>query len=111
MNLALTPEQSQFKDMADRFIADHCAERGQQDSIFSRAIWQEVKELGGVGAGLLEMENGFGGGAVETMLIMEAAGRGLMRAPFLPVMVHAVRLLLAAGQGADKVDGIVAGHN
>src|SRR5258708_1919200 len=105
MNLALTPEQSQFKDTADRFIPDRSAERRQQDSIFSRAIWQEVADLGWLGAGLSEMEGGFGGGPVETMLIMEAAGRGLMQAPFLPVMVHATRLLLAAGQGADTVSG------
>jgi alkylation response protein AidB-like acyl-CoA dehydrogenase len=111
MNLALTPEQSQFKDTADRFIADRCADRRQQDSIFSRAVWQEVADLGWLGAGLSEMESGFGGGAVETMLIMEAVGRGLMQAPFLPVMVYAVRLLLAAGQGADSVSGIVAGQN
>jgi alkylation response protein AidB-like acyl-CoA dehydrogenase len=109
MNLALTPEQSQLKDTVECFIADRCADRRQQDSIFRHAIWQEVADLGWLGAGLSEMDGGLGGGPVETMLIMEAVGHGLMQAPFLPVMVHAARLLLAAGQGVDAVAGILAG--
>src|ERR1700733_11011198 len=110
MNLALTPEQSQLKDSVDRLVADRCPDRKEKDRCFSRALWQEVADLGWLGAGLSEMEGGLGGGPVETMLIMEAVGRGLLQAPFLPVMVHAIRLLLAAGQGAGAVTDIVAGR-
>ena len=69
-----------------------------------------MAELGWLGAGLSEDEGGFGGGPVETMVVMEAAGRGLMQEPLVPVMVHAVRLLLATGQDAETIAPVVSGE-
>jgi alkylation response protein AidB-like acyl-CoA dehydrogenase len=111
MNLPLTFEQIQFKDTVDRFAAAWCADGKQQDRTFSRATWQQLADLGWLGAGLSEMDGGIGGGPIETMLIMEAVGRSLMQAPFLPVMVHATKLLLAVGQEVAAVAGIIAGQN
>ena len=110
MNLALTPEQVQFKDSIDRVVTDRCENWRQHKGAFSRDLWHEVADLGWLGAGLPEAEGGFGGGPIETMLIMEAVGRGLVHAPFLSCMVHAVRLLLESGRGGDKVPDIVAGR-
>ena len=109
MNLALTPEQLQFKESIDRVVADRSGSWRQHTGAFNRALWLEVADLGWLGAGLPEAHGGFGGGAIETMLIMEAVGRSLVHAPFLPCMVHAVRLLLGSGRGGESIPEILAG--
>jgi alkylation response protein AidB-like acyl-CoA dehydrogenase len=41
---------------------------------FSEELWRRYAELGLIGVPFAEEDGGFGGGAVETMLIMEAFG-------------------------------------
>lgn len=115
MNLTLSSEQTLLKDGIARFAAERYGDRARRDHAesaagFGREAWREMADLGWLGAGLSEEEGGFGGGPVEAMIVMEAAGRGLMLEPFLPVMVLATRLLLASGRGADAVAPIVAGE-
>lgn len=113
MNLTLSSEQTMLKDGIARFAAERHGDRprrGAENAAgFDRDIWREMAELGWLGAGLSEEEGGFGGGPVETMIVMEAAGRGLMPEPLLPV-AFSTRLLVAAGQGAEAIAPIVAGE-
>jgi alkylation response protein AidB-like acyl-CoA dehydrogenase len=53
--------------------------------------------MGWLGAGLPEAVGGFGGGAIETALIAEQLGRGLVVEPFVAVAVLAAQALLHAG--------------
>ncbi len=113
VNLTFSSEQIMLKDGIARFVAERRgdrARRGAENAAgFDRDIWREMAELGWLGAGLSEEEGGFGGGPVETMIVMEAAGCGLMPEPLLS-MAFSTRLLVAAGQGAEAVARIVAGE-
>ena len=114
MNLTLSTEQSQLKDNAARFVARHGV-RGELAGALAhsggsrRDIWNGAAELGWLGAGLSEDEGGFGGGPVETMVIMEEAGRGLMPEPFLTAAI-AARLLAETRPGSDLVAALVSGE-
>ena len=61
---------------------------------FSRTHWTSFAQMGWLGAGLPESAGGYGGTAVETALIAEALGRGLVVEPFVEVAVLAARALL-----------------
>jgi alkylation response protein AidB-like acyl-CoA dehydrogenase len=60
-----------------------------------------------------EADGGFGGGPIETMLIMEQFGRGLVVEPFVPTVVLVGGMLRLAGKPAQKekyLARIVAGE-
>ena len=49
-----------------------------------------------------EKHGGFGGGAVETMIVMEAFGRGLMLEPYVATVILGGGLLRRAGSEAQQ---------
>jgi pimeloyl-CoA dehydrogenase small subunit len=69
---------------------------------FSRALWARYAELGLLGLPFAESEGGFGGSAVETMIVMESFGRGLVVEPFLASVVLGGGLVDLAGSAAQK---------
>ncbi len=69
---------------------------------FSRALWARYAELGLLGLPFAESEGGFGGTAVETMIVMESFGRGLVLEPYLPSVVLGGGLISLAGSAAQK---------
>jgi alkylation response protein AidB-like acyl-CoA dehydrogenase len=64
---------------------------------YSRECWQEFAELGFLAASFAEEYGGIGGGAVETMIIMEECGRRLVIEPFVETVVLAGGLLRDLG--------------
>ena len=79
---------------------------------FSEDLWRQYAELGLLGVPFAEEDGGFGGGAVETMLIMEALGRALALEPYLATVVLAGGLLrrgASAEQRAALVPPIASG--
>ncbi len=79
---------------------------------FSEELWRQYAELGLLGVPFAEEDGGFGGGAVETMLIMEAFGRALALEPYLAAVVLAgglVRRAASAEQRAALIPQIAAG--
>ena len=54
---------------------------------WSREMWAKFAELGLLGLPFAEQYGGFGGGAQEVMLVMQAFGRVLVLEPFLPTVV------------------------
>jgi pimeloyl-CoA dehydrogenase small subunit len=69
---------------------------------FSRELWARFAELGLLGLPVAEAEGGFGGTAVETMIVMESFGRGLVVEPFLASVVLGGGLVALAGSAAQK---------
>ena len=69
---------------------------------FSRKLWQRYAELGLLGLPFAESEGGFGGSAVETMIVMESFGRGLVLDPYLASIVLGGGLVSLAGSAAQK---------
>jgi pimeloyl-CoA dehydrogenase small subunit len=79
---------------------------------FSEELWRRYAELGLLGVPFAEEDGGFGGGAVETMLIMEAFGRALVLEPYLATVVLAGGLVkrgASAEQRAALIPQIASG--
>src|SRR5690349_8040587 len=88
MNFDLTAEQQLLKDSVDRFVADNHSLEARIKTTdtepgFSKAHWQSFGELGWLALPFAESDGGFGGGPIETMLLMESFGRGLVVEPYL----------------------------
>jgi len=117
MDFDLTEEQRLLKDSVDRLIADQYAFEQRkkymaESSGWSQSIWNQYAELGLLGLPFEEKHGGFGGGAVETMIVMEAFGRGLVLEPYFATVVLGGGLLRRAGSDALRtalVPHIVAG--
>ena len=92
MNFELTQEQQLVQDSVARFVTDNYAletriELAQSDLGFAAEHWQQMAELGWLGLPFAEADGGFGGNAIDTMVVMEQFGRGLVLEPFLASVV------------------------
>ena len=118
MDFDLTDEQRLLKDSIDRVIADRYgfeARRGYRAEAdgFSRDNWAQFAELGLLGLPFSEEDGGFGGTSVDTALVMEAFGRGLVVEPYLATVVMGgalLRHLATPEQRARLVPKIAAGE-
>ncbi len=118
MDFDLSEVQNLLKDSIDRLLNDRYDFRqragyGKSTKGWSKEIWTRFAELGLLGLPFAESDGGFGGGAVETMIVMEALGRKLVLEPYLATVVLAGGLLRHAGdaeQRAKLVPEIAAGR-
>ncbi|MFC1457038.1 acyl-CoA dehydrogenase family protein [Microvirga arabica] len=108
MNFDLTSEQMLLKDSIDRLIANRYGSLEQREAYrkepfgFSEATWAQFGELGLLGLPFSEQDGGFGGGPVETMIVMEALGRGLALEPYLATVVLGGGFLRLGGNAEQK---------
>jgi pimeloyl-CoA dehydrogenase small subunit len=118
MDFDLTEEQSLLKDSVDRLIADRYDFESRRKFIaepegFSRANWRQFAELGLLAVPFAEEHGGIGGGAVETMIVMEAFGRGIVVEPYLSTVILGGGLLRHGGSAAQQAEilpGVAAGE-
>jgi alkylation response protein AidB-like acyl-CoA dehydrogenase len=118
MDLTVSEEQSMLADSVEKFIEnDYDFETRQKIAAselgFSQDLWKTYAELGWTAVPFDEVDGGLGGGPVETMLMMEQFGRGLLVEPFLANIVLAggvLRRLASGEQKAQWLDGIIAGE-
>ena len=109
MDFDLSDEQRLLKDSVDRMVADTYDFETRKRVMaepegWSRANWSAFAEQGLLGVPFAEEHGGFGGGAVETMLVMEAFGRGLVVEPYLATVVLGGGLLRHGGSDAQKAE-------
>jgi alkylation response protein AidB-like acyl-CoA dehydrogenase len=117
MNFDLSDEQRLLAESVNRFIADQydfeARLHGMRSSQGWRAdIWQQMAELGLLGLPFAEADGGFAGGGVETMIVMEALGRGLVVEPYLSTVIiagAALRHAASPTQKAARIPGIIEG--
>ncbi|MDZ7670692.1 MAG: acyl-CoA dehydrogenase [Gammaproteobacteria bacterium] len=117
MDFTLTDEQTLLQDSVARFVQnDYSFEARQKlvagDPGYSPDNWRQFAELGWLGVPFAEEDGGFGGGAVESMLMLEQFGKGLVVEPFLPTVVLAGGALKIAGSAEQKaayLSGIIDG--
>jgi pimeloyl-CoA dehydrogenase small subunit len=107
MDFEFSDEQRLLCDSIDRLLANHYgfAQRRTylaQPEGFSRALWSRYAEQGLLGLPFAEEFGGFGGGAIEIMLVMEAFGRVLALEPYLATVVLGGTALRLAGSEAQK---------
>ncbi|HML11007.1 MAG TPA: acyl-CoA dehydrogenase family protein [Stellaceae bacterium] len=107
MDFEFTEEQRLLRESLDRLLGDsyEFAKRkaylAEPDG-FSRAIWAQYAELGLLGLPFAEEHGGFGGSAVDVMIVMEAFGRVLALEPYLATVVLAGRAIEHAASATQK---------
>ena len=117
MDFDLSEEQRLLKDSVDGLLNDSYdfdqrKKYGAEKAGWSKAVWGKLAEQGLLGLPFAEADGGFGAGAVETMIVMQAFGRALVLEPYLPTVVIAGGFLRHGGSAAQKaahIPGIIDG--
>jgi pimeloyl-CoA dehydrogenase small subunit len=113
MDFDLSEEQRLLKESVDGLLGSsyefddrkkYMAEKGG----WSKTVWGKFAEQGLLGLPFSEDDGGFGAGAVETMIVMEALGKALVLEPYLPTVVIAGGFLRRGGSAAQKAEYIPA---
>ena len=102
MNFDLSEEQQLLKDSVDRFVSDNYdldtrQKLSKNDAGFSNTYWKTMAELGWLGVTVPEAHGGFGGNQADTMVLMEAFGKGLVLEPFFASAVLGTRAIVSGG--------------
>jgi alkylation response protein AidB-like acyl-CoA dehydrogenase len=117
MNFDYSEEQNLLRDSIERFMSDSYdleKRRKLADSElgWSRDLWKQMAELGWLGMAFAEDDGGYGGGVIDTMIMMEEFGKGLLLEPFYSTVVLAGAALRHGATKAQKerlVPGIIDG--
>lgn len=107
MDLQYTPEQTQLRESVERYVReayDFTHRRSVLGSAngFDEACWRQYAEFGWFAVPFSEDEGGIGGDAVDTGIVMEGVGRGLLLEPILASVVLGGGLLSALGSSTQK---------
>ena len=119
MDFSFTEEQTLLRNMVQSFVQDNYDFDARMKIVrsedgMSKEIWQQFAELGLLAAPFSEEMGGLDGGPIETMVIMEELGRGLVVEPYLPTVVLCGGILSRHGSEAQKegqLPGIIAGED
>jgi len=106
MNFDYNEEQQLLADSIKRFIdKDYDFETRKKYVAsaegYSAEVWGTLAEMGLLGLPFSPDYEGFGGGAVDLMSVMECMGAGLVVEPYLPT-VTAAQFVARAGSEAQK---------
>src|SRR5256885_16882960 len=115
MDFDLSEEQRLLKESVDGLLTDSydfdARKKYQKEKGgWSKAVWGKLAEQGLLGLPFAEADGGFGAGAVETMIGMEALGKALLLEPYLPTVVIAGGFLphgASAGQKAAPIPALL----
>lgn len=118
MNFDYTDTQGMLRDNLRRYLDDACSFDKRQAMLRTPggrdpAIWKALaSDLGLLGAALPEAAGGFGGGPVDTMVLMEEFGRALANEPYVPTIVIGAQALVATGGAAAQalLPAVLAGE-
>jgi pimeloyl-CoA dehydrogenase small subunit len=107
MDFDFTEEQRLLKESVDRFIADRYEFEqrkafAKSETGYSSDNWKQFADLGLLAIPFAEEHGGFGGGPIETMIVMEAFGRGLVLEPYFATVILGGGLLRHGGSDAQK---------
>ncbi len=118
MDFSLTEEQTALKETLVKFIDRDYTFDDRWKVIrspegWSRAQWNQLAEIGLMALPVAEADGGLGGGGVDTMVVMEQIGRGLVLEPYLGCAVLPAALIKAAGVEAQRAalcEGLASGE-
>jgi alkylation response protein AidB-like acyl-CoA dehydrogenase len=108
MDFTFTEEQQMLLDTTRRFVAkDYGFETRRQikeksPEGFSREVWQSLADIGLLSLNVPEEDGGLGGSPIDTMLVMNAVGEGLLLEPYLASAVLATRMIAALGNDEQR---------
>lgn len=113
MDLSYTDEQVLLQDSVQKFIENNydISQRrklSESEEGFSRDNWKQFAELGWLALPFSEEDGGLGGTPIDTMVMMEEFGKGLVVEPYLPTVVMVGTALSEQGT-ADQRSEILPG--
>ncbi len=118
MDFSFTEEQTLLRDTVAAYLGDHYDFDTRRAAVKSASGWRPevwkafAEELGILGASFAENVGGLGGGATETMIIMEEFGKALVVEPFLGTVVIGGGFMKhgAPTHAADMIGKIIGGE-
>ena len=113
MDFKLSEEQGQLRDTLLRFMQKQYGFEKRREIIhsakgYSDEVWKNFAEMGLLAMSLPEEHGGLGGNAVDTLVVMEAFGRGMVVEPYLSSVVMCAGLIARAGNAKQKADVLPA---
>ncbi|MDO9521420.1 MAG: acyl-CoA dehydrogenase family protein [Pseudohongiella sp.] len=107
MDFSYSDEQQMLQDSVQKFVYsqyDFDTRRKiiKTDTGFSAEYWSLFAELGWLTVPFKEEDGGFGGSAVDLMVVMEEFGKGMVVEPFLATAVLGGGLISELGSAAQK---------
>ena len=92
MFIEYSEEQTMLHDSAEKYLRENYSFENRQATVkqsrgFSPEQWQIFADLGWLGMTFEEEAGGFGGGALETMILCEQFGKYLVLEPYLESVV------------------------
>jgi pimeloyl-CoA dehydrogenase small subunit len=107
MDFDLSEEQSILKDSLDRLLADTYGFEERKRHMarpegWSADMWRRYAEMGLMALPFAEQDGGIGGGAVETMIVMESLGKALALEPYFATVVLGGGFLRLGGSSEQK---------
>src|SRR5215471_2620789 len=109
MDFELSEEQQLLKQTCERYFSDHYQFESRKRYVheprgWSLIAWKQYADLGLLGVPFAEQYGGFGGGPVETMIVMEQIGRVLLLEPYLATVVLGGGFIQRAGSDAQRAE-------
>ena len=119
MNFNLSEEQTLLKDSVSKFVMNDYdyetrTKHTQMEKGFNPDTWQTFAELGWLCVPFSEEDGGIGGGPIESMIMMEEFGKGLVVEPYFSTVMLAgavVAKAASADQKAQLLAGIIEGSS
>ncbi|MDY0067156.1 MAG: acyl-CoA dehydrogenase [Steroidobacteraceae bacterium] len=107
MQFTLSDEQLMLQALVERFLKDRYppgkrASYRAAPSGYSSSNWAQLADLGVFAAPFPAEHGGLGAGPMESIVVMEALGRGLAAEPVLEQIVLPGRLILHSGSAAQR---------
>ena len=117
MDFSFSEEQTLLQESIERFIRNDYSFSARQAIVkgelgYDAGKWRTFAELGWLGVPFPEADGGFGGSAIESILMCEQFGKGLVVEPFLATVVlagGAIRIGGSRTQRAAYLPAIVGG--
>lgn len=107
MDFSYSEEQQMLQESVQKFVQKNYDFDSRKKIMaspmgYSEENWQLFAELGWLTVPFDEEDGGFGGRAVDVMVMMEEFGKAMLVEPFLPTAVLAGKLISALGSDEQK---------
>ena len=107
MNFELSEEQKMIQQSVERFVQENYdlnnrVKISSEDPGYSKEHWGSMADLGWLGLAFDEEDGGFGGNQIDTLVLMEQFGKGLVLEPFLANIVLGGGIIKRAASPAIK---------
>src|SRR5580704_10381223 len=107
MNFDFSDDLKQLRDQARRFLSEQCPPALVRRSLdgeepYAAALWQEIANMGWIGAAIPEQYGGAGLGYEGLCVLAEEIGRAVAPVPFASTAYLAAEAILLAGTEAQR---------